>query len=69
MEGRLPEDVPKTEQVRRLRAGLVTPHSGGVGAPLGTITSPRQELADDRGWNTPAKARPGAEGERRDGAP
>jgi hypothetical protein len=32
--------------MRRLRAGLVTPHSGGAGAPPGTITSPCQELAD-----------------------
>ncbi len=32
--------------MRRLRAGLVTPHSGSAGAPPGTITSPCQELAD-----------------------
>jgi hypothetical protein len=56
---------------RRLRAGFAHPHSGGAGARankctcnanccVGTITSPRKELADDPGWNIPAKARPGA---------
>jgi len=32
--------------VRRPRAGLVTPHSGCVGAPPGTTTGPCEELAD-----------------------
>jgi hypothetical protein len=32
--------------MRRLRAGLVTPHSGGAGAPPGVTTDPCQELAD-----------------------
>ena len=32
--------------MRRLRAGLVTLHSGGVGAPPGTTRGAREELAD-----------------------
>jgi hypothetical protein len=40
-------------------------HSGGIGAPPATTTSPRQELADDGGvFERPLenrKARPGAE--------
>ncbi len=35
--------------MRRLRAGLVTPHPGGAGATLGVTTNPREELADDPG--------------------
>ena len=31
---------------RRPRVRLVTSHSGGQGAPPGTTTSPREELAD-----------------------
>jgi hypothetical protein len=34
--------------MRRLRAGLVTPHSGGAGAPPGVTRDPCQELADRR---------------------
>src|SRR5690242_3419493 len=40
--------------MRRLRAGLVTPHPGGAGAPPGTTTSPREELADG-GPSRPAR--------------
>ena len=32
--------------MRRLRAGLVTLHSGGAGAPPGVTRDPCQELAD-----------------------
>jgi hypothetical protein len=46
--------------VRRLRAWFAATHSGGAGAPPGTTMSPREELADDPGWNTRTKARPGA---------
>ena len=45
---------------RRPRASLANSHSGGTGAPPGDTTVPRLEQADDLGWNTQAKARPGA---------
>jgi hypothetical protein len=59
-EGRQPVTFGGWSKVRRPRAWLVTTHSGGVGAPPGGTTAPRQELADDR-EKVPAKARPGAE--------
>jgi hypothetical protein len=41
--------------------GSSTTDSGGVGAPPGwPLRAACQELADDRGWNTSAKAPPGA---------
>ena len=36
----------KPPAARRPRVRLVTSHSGGQGAPPGTTTSPREELAD-----------------------
>jgi hypothetical protein len=54
-------DRPEAEWMRRLRAGLVTPHSGGVGAPPGwPLRAACQELADDPG-KVRTKARPDAE--------
>jgi hypothetical protein len=41
-------------EVRRLRALLALKHSGGAGAPSGTITSPRLEQADDLDVALPA---------------
>src|SRR5687767_14062748 len=49
-EGRLPETDRRWSGMRRLRAGLVILHSGGVGAPPGRpLRAARQELADDPG--------------------
>ena len=39
----------RRDGVRRLRASLALKHSGGAGAPPGTITSPCLEQADDLG--------------------
>src|SRR3954468_5064294 len=48
-EGRLPETCQRRSGMRRLRAGLVTSHSGGVGAPPGwPLRAACEELADDR---------------------
>ena len=59
-EGRLPEAFGWRSGVRRPRASLASLHSGGAGAPPGDTTVPCLEQADDLGWNTQAKARPGA---------
>src|SRR5438477_4647369 len=40
------ERLRRHSLARRPRPGLVTPASGGVGAPPGDTTIPRQELAD-----------------------
>ena len=59
-------DVAGRGWVRRLRAGLVTPHPGGDGAPPGVTTDPCQELADAMSLRLVrmthgGKARPGTE--------
>ena len=44
----------RRDGVRRLRASLALKHSGGAGAPPGTITSPCLEQADDLDVARPA---------------
>ena len=57
--------------MRRLRAGLVTPHSGGAGAPPGVTTDPCREPADAMPSfrRMEAKRGPAPQGKRHDGAP
>jgi hypothetical protein len=92
-EGRSCRTLREWGRVRRLRARLVTSHSGGVGAPPGGHYEPPASSSltaepllarssdarqpDEGNWRGRAdgktdgspKARPGAEGKRRDGAP
>jgi hypothetical protein len=44
----------RRDGVRRLRVWFAAKHSGGAGAPPGTITSPCLEQADDLGVARPA---------------
>src|SRR5712691_6148279 len=55
-EGRQPVTFGGWSRVRRPRASLVSSHSGGLGAPPGGTTAPRQELADGRGANASTKS-------------
>ncbi len=48
--GVCPDDMPKAERDAAPAGGLVTSHSGGVGAPPGwPLRAACQELADDPG--------------------
>ena len=49
-------DRANPQLVRRLRAGLVTPHSGGAGAPPGGTRAAREELADGGRLGRPSAA-------------
>ena len=53
-------DVLMAGWARRPRAGLVSLHPGGVGAPPGTTRCPCRRPADRPGANAPRKARPDA---------
>jgi len=57
LRGALMRRLEMRDGVRRLRGLYATSHSGGVGAPTGATTSPRQELAGRSRTDSPGLKR------------